>query len=66
MLRGLRRSASRILVVVHLFAGYARERDVEWWLRKMASSAYQLFMTSLDTCRTAEWDLGARVLWTLS
>ena len=59
MLRGLRRSASRILVVVYLFAGYAREGDVEWWLRNMASSAYQLFLTSLDACRNAEWGLGA-------
>ena len=52
----LHASLHRTIVVLHLFAGFRREGDLEWWLVKLAGGiGVRIFVASIDLPHG--WDL---------
>ncbi len=57
--RGARQEAERVFVVMHLFAGPRRERDLHEYVEQEAGEqGLRLLMVSVDLLADAQWDLG--------
>ena len=56
-MRETKREDTRVLVVVHMFAGERRKGDIQECLEQlMGESSHQLLMLSVDLAMDARWD----------